>query len=61
MIVNVNIKNLPDYAKENDGFMVARRDDNGDLWFYGLYETAERAREIAIEIGNGLVLGVMQE
>ena len=55
--VNAEIRNLSDYAHEKDGFIVARRSDlDATLWFYGLYTTAERAQQVAIDIGNGVVL-----
>ena len=59
MIVNAEIKNVAEYAQGKDGFIVVRRDDHdASLWFYGVYESKELARNVAIEIGNGLVLEV---
>jgi hypothetical protein len=55
IIATVKINNLPDY--DDAGFMVVRQDD-GELWYYGTYETEERAKEVAIEIGNGAVIEV---
>ena len=37
--------------------MVARFVDT-ELWYYGLYDTWERAKEVAKELGNGVVLEV---
>jgi len=45
---NVKINNLPDYAKK--GFIVARKTDNGELWFYGIYENKEKASYVSREI-----------
>lgn len=45
---NVKINNLPDYAKK--GFIVARKADHGELWFYGCYDTEEKAKEVSREI-----------
>jgi hypothetical protein len=37
--------------------MVVRRDDtNSHLWYYGVYETYEEAEDVAVEIGNGIVV-----
>lgn len=56
MDVHAEINNILEYAKEKSGFIVARRAEDATLWFYGLYDTADRAQEVAIEIGNGVVL-----
>ena len=57
-IVNckVSVRNLPDHPL-GTGYLVVR---NCDLvfWYYGFYDSYERALNAAIEIGNGLVLGV---
>lgn len=58
MTVNVNIENLPAYAEEAErGYIVARQ-DSGELWFYGLYDGKKQAENVAVEIGNGVVLEV---
>lgn len=57
MLVEVTINNTPDYMENKSGFVVARYVD-GELWFYGIYETYKRAAWVAEEIGNGLVLKV---
>ena len=59
-IVRAEINNMPETAKNKDGYIVVRRDDNGKLWYYGSYNSQVVAQEIAVEIGNGLVLGVTQ-
>lgn len=49
------VKNTPKDVKT--GWMVARRDDyTAELWYYGVYETEERAQNIALELENGIVL-----
>ena len=40
--------------------MVARLVD-GELWYYGLYNTWERAKEVAKELGNGVVFEIDTE
>ena len=48
-----NIMNLPDYADDHN-YIVAKYVD-GNLWFYGAYDTAQRALEVAgIEKGISL-------
>lgn len=59
MIVEVNIQNVPEYAKE-DGYIVARLVD-AELWFYGCYDTEERAIEVARQLENGVVCKVVAE
>ena len=51
---------MSENAKDKDGFLVVRRDDNSSLWYYGLYDSEETARDAAKEIGNGLVLEVSE-
>ena len=48
----VVIKNL---TVDTIGFIVARLVDC-DLWYYGVYETQERAEEVAEALGNGVVI-----
>jgi len=48
----VVIKNLSVYET---GFIVARLVDS-ELWYYGVYETQERAEEVAEALGNGVVI-----
>ena len=53
--VRVMIHNLPQTARP--GYMVVRRDEyTADLWYYGTFETEERAFEVAQELDNGIVL-----
>ena len=57
-IVNakVSVKNLPDKPL-GTGYLVVRA-CNLMLWYYGFYDSFERALLAADEIGNGIVLGV---
>ena len=58
--VNTFVKNCPVSIIENeDKVMVARLVDS-ELWYYGMYETWERAQEVAKELGNGVVLEVTE-
>lgn len=52
----VEILNKPEYADEYD-YIVARLYE-AELWFYGAYETKERAEKVALEI-DGLVCKVV--
>lgn len=42
------------------GYMVVRL-VNATLWYYGLYDTMERAAKAAVELGNGVVIGIIEE
>lgn len=57
MKISIDVKNVPEYAKEKSGFMVASALD-GELWFYGLYETYERAREVVRFVTKAVILPV---
>ncbi len=64
MIVGADIRNLPrDFGdSDKDKYIVARRcedEDEVSLWYYGIYETKQRANEVAAEIRNGVVLRVI--
>ena len=48
-----NLVNLPDYADKYD-YIVAKYVD-GNLWFFGAYDTKEWACEVA-EIERGIVI-----
>lgn len=59
----VHINNLP-LKPLGKGYLVARQDitvGHAELWYYGLYETPERAAEVAYKIRNGVVLEVDDE
>ena len=51
-VVEVNNTSRSSYDK---GFVVARL-VNGELWYYGHYETEERAEEVREEFKNGIIL-----
>lgn len=42
------------------GYMVARL-VNATLWYYGLYDSMERAAKVAVELGNGVILGISKK
>jgi hypothetical protein len=59
--VNLFVKNCPiDIIGSDSTVMVARLVD-GELWYYGLYDTWERAEEVAKELGNGVVFEIDTE
>lgn len=47
------VNNVPDYAVNYQYWVV--REVDGAMWFYGAYETDERAKEVAGTV-NGIVL-----
>jgi hypothetical protein len=56
--VRTFVKNCPVSIIENeDNVMVARFVDS-ELWYYGMYATWERAKKVAKELGNGVILEV---
>ena len=56
--VRAFVKNCPMFVIGNeDNVMVAILVDS-ELWYYGLYATWERAKEVARGLGNGVVLEV---
>lgn len=52
----VSVLNCPN--KLHTGYMVVRVVESL-LWYYGLYDTIDRAATAAVEIGNGIVLGII--
>lgn len=59
MIANIKIHNLPkgiDDGTYEGMFIVVRRLEDCSLWYYGSYETYQRAQGVALEIGNGFVV-----
>ena len=58
MIIKAKVNNLPKHdISEYGKYIVARIDEyERKLWYYGVYDTPEKASEVAIEIGNGIVL-----
>ena len=58
--VNTFVKNCPvNVIRSGETVMVARLVDS-ELWYYGLYATWKRAQEVAKELGNGVVLEVLE-
>ena len=55
----VSVRNLPDHPL-GTGYLVVRI-YNLVLWYYGFYDSYDRALNAAVEIGNGLVLGVVKK
>lgn len=59
--VRTFVKNCPiDIIGSDSTVMVASLVD-GELWYYGLYNTWERAKEVAKELGNGVVFEIDTE
>jgi hypothetical protein len=56
------IRNVPESIVNGSrtGFVCARVSQT-ELWYYGCYETYERASEVALELGNGIVVEVPNE
>ena len=53
--VTAKINNL--FGDPEFPYIVARRDEQtAELWWYGSYETEERAYDVAVKIGDGIVL-----
>lgn len=57
--VKVAVNNCPD-KEFGVGYMVARL-VNSNLWYYGFYDTMDRAAEVATSLENGLVLGLYRK
>lgn len=53
LTAGLKVNNLPSYPLER--YTVFRLFECG-LWFYGTYETEDRADEVARELGNALVV-----
>ena len=49
------IKNMPAYAAKYRYIVARRAGDWDDLWFYGTWDDAEKAQEVAKEI-DGVVI-----
>lgn len=59
--VRIFVKNCPiDIIGSDSTVMVARLVD-GELWYYGLYDTWERAEKVAEEVAKKLGNGVVFE
>ena len=46
----VTVKNVPDWVEASD-YIVARA-VNGELWFYGVYPTKEKAEEVVEKLAD---------
>ena len=53
----IHVSNMPpdSFGK---GYMIVRRGDDASLWYFGFYQDLEKAKRVAVEIGNGIVLEV---
>jgi len=51
----VKVNNVSQLSGYPNKFIVARL-INGELWYFGVYETEERANEVRSELENGIVL-----
>lgn len=57
----IHVNNLP-HDDFGTGYMVVRRGEHdASLWYYGFYQDKKRAQEIAVEVGNGIVLEISEE
>lgn len=53
--VKLFVKNCPVSIIGNDSTVMVASLVDGELWYYGLYNTWERAEEVAKKLGNGVV------
>ena len=62
MRITAIINNVPkdvQNGKYDGWFMVVRRDENNaSLWYYGIYEDDQKAMDVAVKIGNGIVVQI---
>ena len=58
LTIRTFVKNCPVSIIENEDKVMVARLVGSELWYYGLYDTWERAKEVAKELGNGVVLEV---
>lgn len=49
-----NVKNVPEYASEYKYWVC--RTIECELWFYGAYKTESKAKVVAEQIGNAVVI-----
>lgn len=57
MKVQIEIMNMPKYA-EAQGYIVANAID-GQLWFYGSYDSCEKAIQISKQMESSVVINNM--
>ena len=55
------VKNCPVSIIGSESTVMVARLVDGELWYYGLYDTWERAEEVAKELGNGVVFEIDTE
>lgn len=55
--VYVRIFNIPSKV---DRYVVARRDEDGALWFYGSFTEERKAKQCMDELDNGVLVEVIQ-
>ena len=53
MEVKYLVKNVPEYAWSCNYWVVTEIDE--DLWFYGAYDSADKARQIALNLDKLVV------
>lgn len=53
----VFVHNLPTQKIVNGAFVVVRVVDT-EFWYYGTWSNKETAQDVAVEIGNGVVLQI---
>lgn len=53
-MLSQTVKNLPNYELKK--YIVARKDENGDLWFWGTWDDRNEANRVAIEIDGEVVV-----
>lgn len=52
--MTVKVQNVASYAKDYK-YIVAMSVD-GELWFWGAWNDRDKANEVALELGNGVVV-----
>jgi hypothetical protein len=57
MKVELNIRNT---SKIVYPYIVARRGEDGSVWYWGQYKDRAEADKCAVEIGNGFVVEVAE-
>ena len=57
MKVELNIRNT---SKIVYPYIVARREEDGSVWYWGQYRDKAEADKWAVEIGNGFVVEVAE-
>ena len=50
MEIKYLVKNVPEYAWEHKYWVVTELDE--DLWFYGAYDSSDRANAVAFTLGK---------